>query len=105
MTLKVDRLVQVLKIIEKDPRRAAHTMTDEVGCSVPTIRRLLRAARKELKVDVRWHPSPLVDDPGQYKIHSYGLLNMGEQRKPEPLPKHETEPSPVNEQVHTRRRG
>jgi len=69
------RVVEIIKMINRDKRTTAPKMAEALGTSVPTIRRTIRKARDILGVDIRWQPSPLVDDPGWYEIHNYGILD------------------------------
>lgn len=73
--VNTERVIQIIRIINKDKNTTAKKMADEIGISIPTIRRTIKRAREILGVDIKYSHSPMVDDPGWYEIKNYGVLN------------------------------
>lgn len=73
--IDTDMVIRIINMILADEHTTAKKMSDKIDTSIPTIRRTIKRAREVLGVDIQYHHSPLIDDPGRYEIHNYGILD------------------------------
>jgi DNA-binding transcriptional regulator LsrR (DeoR family) len=70
MHVDLRKLLAILAVMDHNPAITRSDLARATGLSLPTISRLLRVAREEGGVDVRWDAQRQ-----QYQIHDWGAFN------------------------------